>query len=205
MSLASTVASAAMGFTIPSARIIRELDLRAGGAPIRRLVRRHEAAARRRGARQRRRERRRGQRRQRSAQHRAHRHDRVDRLARAGQQLDAGGADILAAMVVGYEIAGRIDEALTPGRMQRGFHGSVSTVFGGTVAAGRLLKLTPRRWRTPSRWPPRRSAAWRFPPTRVAAASITPALRRPPRCKRHWPRRRASPASCPCSSTRAVS
>ena len=33
MSLASTVASAAMGFTIPSARIIRELDLRAGGAP----------------------------------------------------------------------------------------------------------------------------------------------------------------------------
>ena len=32
MSLASTVASAAMGFSIPSARIIRELDLRAGGA-----------------------------------------------------------------------------------------------------------------------------------------------------------------------------
>src|SRR5690606_3831886 len=32
MSLASTVASAAMGFTIPSARIIRELDLAAGGA-----------------------------------------------------------------------------------------------------------------------------------------------------------------------------
>jgi len=46
-------------------------------------------------------------------------------------------------MVVGYEIAGRIDEALTPGRMQRGFHGSVSTVFGGTVAAGRLLELPP--------------------------------------------------------------
>ena len=60
-----------------------------------------------------------------------------------GQQLKAGGVDILAAMVVGYEIAGRIDEALTPGRMQRGFHGSVSTVFGGTVAAGRLLELTP--------------------------------------------------------------
>src|SRR5687768_12233626 len=33
MSLASTVASAAMGFKIPSARIIRELDLRAGGVP----------------------------------------------------------------------------------------------------------------------------------------------------------------------------
>ena len=62
-----------------------------------------------------------------------------------GQQLESRGADILAAMVVGYEIAGRIDEALTPGRMQRGFHGSVSTVFGGTVAAGRLLKLTPQQ------------------------------------------------------------
>jgi 2-methylcitrate dehydratase PrpD len=33
MSLASTVASAAMGFKIPSARIIRELDLRAASAP----------------------------------------------------------------------------------------------------------------------------------------------------------------------------
>jgi len=33
MSLASTVASAAMGFSIPSARVIRELDLRAGGTP----------------------------------------------------------------------------------------------------------------------------------------------------------------------------
>ena len=33
MSLASTVASAAMGFAIPSARIIRELDLGAGGVP----------------------------------------------------------------------------------------------------------------------------------------------------------------------------
>ena len=50
---------------------------------------------------------------------------------------------MLAAMIVGYEVAGRIDEALTPGRMQRGFHGSVSTVFGGTVAAGRLLELPP--------------------------------------------------------------
>lgn len=51
------------------------------------------------------------------------------------------GADVLRAMVIGYEIAGRIDESLTPGRMKRGFHGSVSTVFGGTVAAGLLLNL----------------------------------------------------------------
>jgi len=55
----------------------------------------------------------------------------------------AGGRDVLAAMVVGYEIAGRIDEALTPGRGERGFHGSISTIFGGAVAAGTLIKLTP--------------------------------------------------------------
>src|SRR5215218_1485381 len=33
MSLASTIASAAMGFDIPSARIIRDLDRAAGGSP----------------------------------------------------------------------------------------------------------------------------------------------------------------------------
>jgi 2-methylcitrate dehydratase PrpD len=48
-------------------------------------------------------------------------------------------------MVLGYEIAGRVDEALTPGRMQRGFHGSVATIFGGTVTAGRLLQLDAER------------------------------------------------------------
>ena len=51
------------------------------------------------------------------------------------------GRELLAALVMGYEIAGRVDEALTPGRMQRGFHGSVSTIFGATVTAGRLLRL----------------------------------------------------------------
>src|SRR5207237_8911759 len=55
----------------------------------------------------------------------------------------AGGRDVLAAMVLGYEIAGRIDVALTPGRGERGFHGSISTIFGGAVAAGTLLALTP--------------------------------------------------------------
>jgi len=55
------------------------------------------------------------------------------------------GRELLAAMTMGYEIAGRIDEALTPGRMQRGFHGSVSTVFGATVTAGRLLRLDAKR------------------------------------------------------------
>jgi 2-methylcitrate dehydratase PrpD len=54
----------------------------------------------------------------------------------------ASGRDVLRAMVLGYEVAGRIDEALTPGRIERGFHGSISTIFGGAVAAGTLLKLS---------------------------------------------------------------
>src|SRR3989442_6124184 len=58
------------------------------------------------------------------------------------ERTGAGGRDVLAAMVLGYEIAGRIDEALTPGRGERGFHGSISTIFGGAVAAGTLLALT---------------------------------------------------------------
>src|SRR5499427_2415864 len=58
------------------------------------------------------------------------------------ERTGAGGRDVLAAMVLGYEIAGRIDEALTPGRGERGFHGSISTIFGGAVAAGSLLRLT---------------------------------------------------------------
>ena len=59
------------------------------------------------------------------------------------ERSGASGRDVLAAMVLGYEIAGRIDEALTPGRGERGFHGSISTIFGGAVAAGTLIKLTP--------------------------------------------------------------
>jgi 2-methylcitrate dehydratase PrpD len=58
------------------------------------------------------------------------------------EQTAADGRDVLAAMVYGYEIAGRIDEALTPVRSERGFHGSIATIFGGAVAAGTLLKLT---------------------------------------------------------------
>ncbi len=58
------------------------------------------------------------------------------------ERLGRSGMDVLAAMVLGYEIAGRVDEALVPGRNEKGFHGSIATVFGGTVASGRLLGLT---------------------------------------------------------------
>ncbi len=142
MSLASTVASAAMGYGIESASIIRTLELNNGGAglatvwfngtklPLAAAVRVNavasDAAA------------------SDDSDLRSIAH--IGTIASVtavalGEQSRASGADILAAMVLGYEVAGRIDEALTPGRMQRGFHGSVSTVFAAAVAAGLLLKL----------------------------------------------------------------
>jgi 2-methylcitrate dehydratase PrpD len=56
------------------------------------------------------------------------------------EQTGAAGQDLLSAMVAGYEAAGRIGEAL--GSSRAGFHASVIVAFGGAVAAARLLKLT---------------------------------------------------------------
>ena len=146
MSLASTVASAAMGTGISSAQVIRQLELDDGGAPVatawftdRRLPPARAARV--------------------NAVYSdaaasddsdmrsiAHIGTIVSATAVAiGEMTRAPGPALLAAMVLGYEIAGRIDETLTPGRMQRGFHGSVSTVFGAVVTAGRLLGLSHRQ------------------------------------------------------------
>jgi 2-methylcitrate dehydratase PrpD len=57
------------------------------------------------------------------------------------ERTGARGADILTAIVLGYEAAGRIGEAITPGFRTRGFHGCLVAIFGGTVAAGRLMQL----------------------------------------------------------------
>jgi 2-methylcitrate dehydratase PrpD len=142
MSLASTIASAAAGVSIPSSRITREMEMEAGGAseaavwfsparlPARSAARVNAVAS----------------------DAAASDDSDLRSIAHIGtivsttsmavaQKLGLGGMPVLRAMVLGYEIAGRIDEALTPGRMQRGFHGSVSTVFGGAVAAGTLLSL----------------------------------------------------------------
>lgn len=144
MSLASTVASAGAGIGIPSAAIIRRIEVRNGGRPDAAVwftgSRLPLAAAARVNA----------------VASDAAASDDSDLRSIAhigtvistagiavGEWAGAGGTDILAAMVLGYEVAGRIDEALTPGRMQRGFHGSVSTVFGAAVTAGRLLGLGP--------------------------------------------------------------
>ncbi len=145
MVIASTIASAAMGVDIASSRIIRELARERGGAPeatvwfdagsalpvadaARVNAVMSDAAA------------------SDDSDLRsiAHIGTIVSTTAIAmAERTGAGGRDVLAAMVLGYEIAGRIDEALTPGRGERGFHGSVSTIFGGAVTAGTLLALTP--------------------------------------------------------------
>src|SRR5206468_4829890 len=56
------------------------------------------------------------------------------------ERTGATGADLLCAMVTGYEAAGRIGEALSGGRA--GFHASLIVAFGGVVATAKLLKLT---------------------------------------------------------------
>lgn len=142
MSLASTIASAAMGQGIESTAIVRAFEFEEGGAsqavvwfqgrrlPLSRAVRVNAVAS------------------DAAASDDsdlrsiAHIGTIIATTALAlGEHLNRSGRDLMAAMVIGYEIAGRIDESLTPGRMQRGFHGSVSTVFGAAVTAGRLLEL----------------------------------------------------------------
>jgi 2-methylcitrate dehydratase PrpD len=143
MSLASTIASAAAGFQIESTRIIRQIALDDSGAPRASVwfdgTKLPLAAAARVNA---------------VASDAAASDDSDLRsIAHIGtiasttgiavaEQTGSTGADILAAMVLGYEISGRIDEALTPGRIQRGFHGSWSTTFSAAVTAGRLMQLT---------------------------------------------------------------
>jgi 2-methylcitrate dehydratase PrpD len=57
------------------------------------------------------------------------------------ERTGANGQEVLAAIVLGYEAAGRIGEAITPGFRHKGFHGCLVAIFGGAVATGRLLGL----------------------------------------------------------------
>jgi 2-methylcitrate dehydratase PrpD len=51
------------------------------------------------------------------------------------ERTGTGGAEVLTAIVLGYEAAGRIGDAITPGFRFQGFHGCLVAIFGGTVAA----------------------------------------------------------------------
>ncbi|MGH7094127.1 MAG: MmgE/PrpD family protein, partial [Stellaceae bacterium] len=61
------------------------------------------------------------------------------------ERTGASGRDVLAAIVLGYEAAGRIGDPVSPQFRQRGFHGCVVAIFAAAVAAGRLLRLDPPR------------------------------------------------------------
>ena len=56
------------------------------------------------------------------------------------ERTGATGKDLLTAMVIGYEAAGRIGDARRGGR--GGLHASQLVAFGGAAATARLLKLT---------------------------------------------------------------
>ena len=72
-----------------------------------------------------------------------------------GERAGATGQDVLSAMVAGYEAAGRMGEALSAssdssargagaisGAVGRGFHASAIVAFGGVVTAAKILRLT---------------------------------------------------------------
>jgi 2-methylcitrate dehydratase PrpD len=158
MILASTLASAAAGTTIGSARIVRDLAKEQGGQPEAVLwfdgARLPAAAAARANAM--------------LSDASASDDSDLRNVAHIGTCLTAvglavgdrvgvSGPALLAAMVAGYEAAGRISEALlasspssgpggaVSGSVGRGFHASSIVAFGGTAAAGKLLGLTEER------------------------------------------------------------
>jgi 2-methylcitrate dehydratase PrpD len=65
-------------------------------------------------------------------------------LAFAEREGGSGEA-VLTAIVLGYEAAGRISEAMTPGFKDRGFHGCLGAAFGSAVASARMLNLDAER------------------------------------------------------------
>ena len=141
MILASTFASAAPGSLIDSARILRDLAREQGGKPeapvwfdgarlpVREAARVNaalsDAAA------------------SDDSDIRNTAHEGTT-LVSAGlaiaERVGATGQDLLTAMIVGYEAAGRLGDARRGGRP--GLHASQLVAFGGAVAAARLLKLT---------------------------------------------------------------
>lgn len=56
------------------------------------------------------------------------------------ERTGASGPDILTAIVLGYEAAGRITDAI-PAFRTRGFHGCLGAIFAAAVSAGSLLRL----------------------------------------------------------------
>lgn len=147
MIVASTIASAACGRGIESARIIRTIEIERGGRPDATVW--FEGGTRLPVA---------GAARANALMSDAAASDDSDlrNIVHCGTPLTATslavaertgatGQDVLAAIVTGYEAAGRIGEAIIPRFDHRGHHGCMGATFGATVAAARLLGLDPRQ------------------------------------------------------------
>lgn len=141
MIIASTLASAAPGSRIGSARILRDLAKEHGGKPEATIwfdgaklpahqVARVNAVLSDAAASD-----------DSDLRNTAHEGTTLASVALAiAEQTGATGQDVLLAMVIGYEAAGRIGDARRGGRP--GVHASQIVAFGGAVAAAKLLKLT---------------------------------------------------------------
>ena len=143
MLISSTIASAGLGSTIESSRIIRALEVDRGGKPEATLwfggaEKVPVAAAARVNA----------------VMSDAAASDDSDlrNIVHAGttacatslavaEKMRSSGEDVLTAIVLGYEIAGRMNGAMIGGLQKKGFHGCIVASFAGAVAAARLLKL----------------------------------------------------------------
>ena len=143
MIIASTLASAALGRNIDSARIIRAIEVERGGRPDASVW--FEAGPKLPVA---------GAARSNALMSDAAASDDSDlrNIVHCGTPLTAtalavaektgaSGQDVLAAIVLGYEAAGRIGEAIIPRFNHRGHHGCMGATFGATVAAARLYGL----------------------------------------------------------------
>ncbi|WP_082621637.1 MmgE/PrpD family protein [Bordetella sp. N] len=58
-----------------------------------------------------------------------------------GQEVNASGSEIVHAIVLGYEVAGTINTGVIGGLQRKGFHGCVVATFAAAAAAARLYKL----------------------------------------------------------------
>jgi 2-methylcitrate dehydratase PrpD len=144
MLVSSTIASAALGSTIESSKIIRALELERGGHPQATLwfgaaEKVPVAAAARVNA----------------VMSDAAASDDSDlrNIVHAGttacatslalaERTGASGKDVLTAIVLGYEVAGRVNGAMIGGLQKKGFHGSIVSSFAGAVSTGCLLRLS---------------------------------------------------------------
>lgn len=144
MLIASTIASASLGSTLESSRIIRTLETDRGGKPqssawfadaprlpaaaaarINALM--SDAAA------------------CDDSDLRFITHQGTTACATAlavAQHTGASGCDILAAIVLGYEVAGRLGTAMQLGMKTRGFHYGILASFTATITAARLMRLS---------------------------------------------------------------